>query len=69
MRDLAAAALRLREVRQAREMFLSLWAIETLDRSPSAVDRILSDVFAEATAVLDPNNDDAPPGPSWRRRF
>jgi hypothetical protein len=69
MPDLAAATQRLRKVRQAREMFLSLWAMESLDGAPSAVDRILTDVLAAATAVLDPDEHDAPPGALWRRRF
>jgi len=69
MPDLAAAAHRLRQVRQARQMFLTLWAIEYLDRRPAAVDRILSDVLSASAAVLHPDARPRPATASWPRRF
>ena len=52
MRDLAAAAQALRDVRKACRHFVHLWVMESLSQYPAAFDRLLSDVLAaEPVAV------------------
>ena len=57
MRDLAAAAQALRDVRKACRHFVHLWVMESFTRRPAAIDRLLADVLEadpvtrEASAV------------------
>ena len=43
-RDLAAAAGKLREVREAYQQFLTTWALEHITEDPRLLDRVAADV-------------------------
>jgi hypothetical protein len=59
MRELVTTAKRLRAVRQASKHFLTLWALEHMNRRSRPVERMAADVAQSADqAIADPHNHD-----------